>query len=426
MKLNPIAVKYIHDLTYINFKSKKYIQDNKVVSKSEFYETVKDLKESGYQQIAHTTISSKYKRMCFVLSEKVNHLRLTWKDGKGKYHQRYTNFKDDSKNKRDKINVFKDFRSRFEEQYNVKLSKAFGKTEQLYKRCVPGLFHYDNPEYINGICVKTGKLDFSSHFPSCACGTLPNANESKVIDGYAEPTEEYPFAFYINSGFIAEYNKYNTRDWFNTRYGKNLFDNSTRKFPVNPKAKEITVLMKASEYHLDELMNHYYQLKLKCQKGTEEYQEAKTALLKLVGMLEMNSPTMYMSRPYAHLAAVIKSRAIYKMLKLIENVGESRVISVIVDGLIFNNSKGLHLGDKTEFLGSLKEETYQALGRFKRHNQYVITEGEEVIIAHAGYDINIDNLDMNTWGKSPAVHIKEVLNEINVQIEDLNYEKEKN
>ena len=112
-----------------------------------------------------------------------------------------------------------------------------------------------------------------------------------------------------------------------------------------------------------------------------------------------------------------------KMLKLIENVGESRVISVIVDGLIFNNSKGLHLGDKTEFLGSLKEETYQALGRFKKHNQYVITEGEEVIIAHAGYDINIDNQDMNTWGKSPAVHIKEVLNEINVQIEDLNYEK---
>ena len=170
-------------------------------------------------------------------------------------------------------------------------------------------------------------------------------------------------------------------------------------------------------------MNHYYQLKLKCQKGTEEYQEAKTALLKLVGMLEMNSPTMYMSRPYAHLAAVIKSRAIYKMLKLIENVGESRVISVIVDGLIFNNSKGLHLGDKTEFLGSLKEESYQALGRFRRHNQYVITEGEEVIIAHAGYDINIDSQDMNTWGKSPAVHIKEVLNEINVQIEDLNYEK---
>ena len=41
--------------------------------------------------------------------------------------------------------------------------------------------------------TKTGKLDFSSHFPSCACGTLPNANESKVIDGYAEPTEEYPF-----------------------------------------------------------------------------------------------------------------------------------------------------------------------------------------------------------------------------------------
>lgn len=430
MKLNPVTIEFFHKRKYVNFKSKSQVDDSQVTVKKDFYNQLKELKEKGFTQIEHTTIKRNFKINNFALTEKGHYLRLTWRDKEG-FHQRYTNFKDDSKNNRNRTPVFQEFTKMFKDNNNIKFNEAFGNVPQDFKRCVPGLFHYDNPNYVLPGLINTvmsvGKLDFSSHFPGCACGLMPDANTSMRIEGYAEPTKEYPFAFYIKSGFVAEYGEYNSRDWYYTKYKTNLFESEDRKFIVKPvsKEEEITILMKPAQYILDAEMQYYYDKKSKCTKGTEEYEEAKIILLKIVGMLEMNDPKEYNNRPYAHLAAVIKARAIHKMLKLIERVGDKNVISVIVDGLIFNNRARKHYADKFEYIGSLKEEAFNALGHFKGHNQYVLSENGVIDIAHAGYDINVNQPDMRKWRKSPAVHIRDMITEeLKIEIEDLNtYEK---
>lgn len=421
--MNNTALKWMHNEKYIRFKSDRYVNDSRKISKKEFYSSIKALL-NDYKQITHTTIKSCFKVGNFALTEKGAYLRLTWRDNKG-FHQRYTNFKDDNKNKSNNTNalgiVIKDFNKR----NNISFNKAFGSTEQCFKRCVIGLFHYDNPLYhtntINRL-TNVGKLDFSSHFPSCACGLLPDANTAIKVNGIVEPTVEYPFAFYINSGFVAEYKQYNTRDWYDTVYSDSLFKGEGRIYKVHPEIEEVTILMKASKYNIEPEMMYYYEQKLTLLKGSKERDDAKLVLLKIIGQLEMNDSKNYIKYPYAHLAAIIKARAVAKMLKLIDKVGEDNVVQIIVDGLIFRNDNKLHLGDKTEYLGSLQEEFFQAYGKFRGHNQYVLQENNKTDICHASYDIDI-GIDISKWKRSPQIHLKESISDLNIEIEDLNYEK---
>lgn len=420
---NPVVRKYLHDLAYVNFKSKSQIKDTEVIHKKEFYAIVESLSKTA-SQIDHTTVKERFKSNTFALTEKRNYLRLTWRDKDG-YHQRYTNYKDDKKNDKKGKSTFTEFSKLFMKNNKIDLLSAFGSVPQYFKKCVIGLFHYDNPEY--SMCLKTGKLDFSSHFPACAKGKLPTTKDMQILNGRIAPTKDYPFAFYIRSGFVAEYGEYDSRDWHDTIYRKSLFESEERNYKIeNVKdEEETTVLMKASEYSLDKEMDYYYSAKLKCKKGTEEYNDAKLILLKLVGQMEMNDCNNYNNRPYAHLAAIIKARAVNKMLKLIDKVGASRVISVIVDGLIFDNSKKVHLGDSDEHIGSLKEENFAGFGRFKGHNQYIIIENGKTDIVHAGYDINTDIPDFSKWGKSPALAIRDNIRNLGLYIEDLNNEEER-
>ena len=419
MKLNSTTRKWLHNEKYVRFKSKLHVKDSIKLSKKEFFSAIQELLPNS-NQITHTTVRTCFKEGCFALSEKGQYLRLTWRDKQG-YHQRYTNFKDDNKNKGRSYNALAKVMRDFKKRTNVTFKEAFGTTEQYFKRCVIGLFHYDNPLYYNSKLFHIGKLDFSSHFPSCACGLLPDANTAIEVEGIVEPTEEYPFAFY-KSGFVAEYNKYNTRDWYGSIYRKALFESEERVYKINADIEESTILMKASSYNINEEMMYYYNQKLSLPKGSEERDEAKLVLLKIIGQLEMNDYSNYRKYPYAHLAAIIKARAVAKMLKLIERVGEENVVQIIVDGLLFINP-GLHLGDKTEHLGSLQEEFYQAYGKFKGHNQYVLMEGTKMDICHAGYDIDIGP-DISKWKRSPVMHLKESIEDKGVYIEDLNYEKQ--
>lgn len=422
-KLNPIAQEAVHELMYVRFKGKGV--ENAKVKKKEFYDTLKKIKEKDMIQIPHTTIRAKFKEGCYALSEAGNYFRLTWKDESG-YHQRYTNFKDDAKNRKDGSRPFKDLSCKFLKRTGKTLREAFGRSPQSMKKCVPGLFHWDSEEMEDSIWASVGKLDFSSHFPACACGALPDASTAIKVKGKAKPTEEYRFAFYVKSGFVAEYGEYDTSEWLNTKYRKAIFESEGKaktRFRITPvdESEEETVLMKASECRLDDEMKGYYAAKLNAPKGSKERDDAKLALLKIVGMMEMNDERQYNEKPFAHIAAVTKARAIKKMLDLMKKIGEKNVISVIVDGVIFDNKKGIMLGDKEEFLGSIKEERHQAVARFRGHNQYVLKENGDTDKCHAGFDINVESDDPRDWKRSPAIDLRgSIQNELKMNIENLN------
>ena len=422
MKLNATTLRWLHNERYINFKHADQCE-SKVLHKKEFYETTKEVAASC-TQIEHTTVRRKFLKNNYALCETGDYLRLTWRDKQG-IHQRYTNFRDDKRNDSDKKKgqVITEVKSDFKQRTGTSFNDAFGTTPQYFKRCVPGLFHYDayGDGKVRKMC-KVTKYDFTSFFASCAQGTLPDANSQVLKEGVVKPTAEYPFAFYVRSGFVAEYGKYDTREWYNTDFGEVFFKSPSRKYTVNPSPEEgeTTILMKASTQTLDPEMMAYYEAKANAPKDSDERKEAKEVLLKLVGQFEQNDLKRYLSNPYAHLAAVIKARAVWRMLTLINKIGKDNVLQVIVDGILWQNLENRHFEDKEEFLGSLKLEATNAVCTFKGHNQYVLKKPDGTYdISHQGYDVNVDDIDITHWERSKHISLRESIRNLGVNIEQL-------
>ena len=407
MKDLKTVTKWVNKLKYVNFKE----EDTRKVRKNEFKSIIEDISKS-YLQIKHTTKKSLFKVGCFTYARKDNYLILCYRDKKG-FHKRYTNYRDDAKNEVREHGT-RTLKDDFRKRVGITMTKAFGKTPQYFKRCVPGLFQWDNPMYQSNNIVTVrhaGKLDISSCYPSCACGKLPDATQTKTVGGIVNPNAEYPFAFYINSGFVAEYDGTVVKNSYMIyKQFSKIWNNNERLYPVFPEKyneQETTVLMKASPYTLEPEMIEYYNIKQKYDKDSKEREIAKLLLLKVIGQMEQNGKTAYENNPFAHIAAVIKTRALFKMLDLMYEVGLENTIQVIVDGLLFDNVNKKHYGDKEEFLGSVKEEVFEGYCQIRGHGCYLITDndsGEILQKRHQGFDLNLDD-QISKWRKSPIVSL---------------------
>ena len=392
-------------------------RDAETLTQDDFYDKVKTLTNLGYKQIKHVLLKADIKKKQYILTKyKKKYFYLVYKDEKGDIYLYKTHSIDDAKNKQTDHSELTRFKKSFKEEHNISFKENFGSTPYEYKRYVPGLFHWDNVEIVNKqttqlVRDKIGKVDFSSHFIACSLGELPDAKTAITVDKYVKPTEEYPFAFYPDTHNIAEYNNFDTHElrekWkptdeeFKANRNIALWKPENNYDGIDTK----TILMKKAQYTLDDLLQPLYQNKKNSVKGTVEYEEAKLLMLKMVGKFEMTDPLWYISNPYAHLAAIIKGRAIKRMDEVIDRIGgKMNVIEVIVDGLIYKNYKKEVIGDKEEYLGSLKQEMVCGKGTFRAHNQYVLKEGRNKIKCHAGFDTNIESDNIDDWIASDKVN----------------------
>lgn len=419
-----------HNKTYVNW-SKEGKTDSVRLFKDELIEKIQELKSLGYKQIKHTTIRKKCSPKSFSVTTYDKYVILTYYDGND-YYRYITNYKDDKKNDPEtyQIKVFGDFHTRFKKRTNKTLIEAFGSTGQYMKVCVPKNFYYINLDYPKETFINhVGKVDFSSMFPACACGKLPTAKGSKVVEGYVKPNKDYPFAFYPDSGHCAEYGVFDTHEWTNSKYVKHTLLNKEKYQGEIFKEDRKTILMKASKETLDEEMSYQYDIKQSFPKDSKEYKSAKLFLLKIIGMFEQNKKEAYEKKPFAHLAAVIKCRAIKKMLDLINKVGDENVIQIILDGMIYKG-KEAH-GTKDKYLGACIQEFTD--GEFIQLgcNEYIIKDKKSIDGAHAGYDIRTDGepidrydnlLTITKWRKSKKMDYLNYLREI-VEVEEIKNEK---
>ena len=265
----------------------------------------------------------------------------------------------------------------FKKVNGVDMHKAYGTVSENFKAFVPKQFYYhrDVKDYaiINGV----SGVDFSSHYPSSICGMLPDAHTMIEKDGYIEPSEEYPFAFYPNSGHMAIWNELDTHKWINTPYSDYLFrtpmnvSKEYRNYLQSPYTKDTrTILMKASPYRMDEIMRHFYDVKQSYPKDSKEYKEAKLVLNAFIGNLHRKDYTRY---KYAHIAATCIARANNSMLNVLRIVPFMDVVQVCVDGLIYKGT--FELGGKGGSLGSLEQEFTNRRMSFKGTNQYIVDLG---------------------------------------------------
>ena len=93
----------------------------------------------------------------------------------------------------------------------------------LIKGCVPVQIQFMNPGYKGKIVEGVYKADVSSAFPTQILRDLPTLHGSIYVPGRAEPSEKYPFAFYVNSKHIKTLDGYDSHEmncWFYREYYK--------------------------------------------------------------------------------------------------------------------------------------------------------------------------------------------------------------
>ena len=190
----------------------------------------------------------------------------------------------------------------FTSRYGKTIFTAFTGKEykELYfrvKRCVPPQIHYavPTPEPIsNGY-----KADVSSCFPSELSRILPTMHGSKLLKGRVKPSEEFPFAFYLNSHHLAIYKEFDTRE-LNNRWYYDYY-RTTYVQLMDEDEEEETLLCPASEYSFEPIMRKLY-------NGRKEHAENKEVMNKTIGVFHYNgNPRL------SHLAAVVIARSIYHM-----------------------------------------------------------------------------------------------------------------
>lgn len=404
-----------HNKTFVNFKKEAVISK---LSKNDLMDKLDFLIDSKYTFIKHTTFRNKFKSKTYTLTYDDHLIKLAYFDGK-KYYFCTTNYHDDLKNI-ETPNSFKVFRKLFRERTGMRLPQAFGKTPQSFKLYCPRPLYYINQSYDKGVWFdNVCKEDYNSHYPWSSTGLLPDANTILDVEGYIKPSKEYPFAFYPDSGNVAVYNEFDSHEWIN--YVK-VYSANIRKIKYDPdyrKTDEHTILMKASKYSLAEEIIHFYNIKCHSMPDSDEYHNAKMFLLKFIGMMEQCNSKIYMSYPFAHIAAVIKWRANIKMFKTIKEIGSKNVIQICVDGIIH---KGDPIGTTDNSIGSLSYEFVNSRFIHRGINQYILRNSTQEEKKHAGLDVNTDSDSIMIWMASPKVDFITYIKN-NYLIEELKHEK---
>lgn len=318
----------------------------------------------------------------------------------GRYYIISSNDKDESKNSKKRIlRPDKVFDRKFTELNDFSLRRAFGFVPKEFKRCIPKQFYYINPLYV-GKKLKASSIDVSSQYPSGCYGKMPNYHTARTVEGEVEPTEEYPFAFYVESGTLAIYKELDTREWMSSRYFTWLYRiGKGEDYPFVPSPKNPrTVLMKASQYTMDSTWDYFYRKKMSLEKDTEEYDEAKLVMNGTIGCWHRKDRAQKRIMDYddggsfqlAHLVAVAIARGNQKILNKMKEIGENRIIHVVVDGIIY--------GGKTNY-SDVGDEDRHSIGKFHLDfldcdfmmlgmNLYAAEkDGEPVKFRHAGMDL---------------------------------------
>ncbi|MBR5022282.1 MAG: hypothetical protein IKY18_03660 [Oscillospiraceae bacterium] len=364
------------------------------VSRTEFLEIEKKIKAEG------TEMKSEYKsRWADWKAAPVNYrkerrgayetLYVTRKDSEGFWYARaYTSkiFEDAAEDKMAGWKAHEIFQGVFEAKNGVTMRSAYGVVPaSVFRRFTPKTPYYTVGA---GIYADVNMADFSSHFPANARGLLPDAHTQKEEDGRVEPTNEWPFAFYLHSGHVAQYGVFDTHEWVdkkkNTATSRCVALDKQGQPVYNDikDAAEKTILMKASKYEMTAAFEELYRLKY---NGNEE---AKAAMNMAIGTFHKNprhagAEDAY---DYYHVAAVLLCRSNETMrqkIMEIENDG-GIILMVVVDGVAWVFSPG---HTEPMALGAFVEKCRGAiLNTSGKINNYEIRtpDGELIKEAHAG------------------------------------------
>ena len=401
-------------LTYI-FWQKEAVY--KRLDQKSWNKMYKDLIHKGGKQATSKTLRKDFNDYDYRIRKKGSYCYLYTYNRFDGYMVYTTNPDDDAKNFRSPEErgktAFNMVDEKFKELHDgMTIRKAYGYSPIEIKRCIPKSFYYTNERYLGTLLPSVSACDFCSQYPSSGCGPLPDWNTATVHPGTVAPTEEYPFAFYMKSGHIAEYNNFDTHNWLDTFFYKALFRWEEGKIDsfnskIKPEEDE-TVLCKASPYRMDDVWEFYY-------KKRNVDPAAKLVMNATIGYMHLKS---YKERRLGHVAAVIIARANNKMLNLANRIGHRFVCHIVIDGIIYIGDRVF--GGNEKALNKLYQEWNDVECYIRGANAYVIQDhnGKILEIKHGSYDttadgkeISIENTksykDIELWHRAEGITIRE-------------------
>lgn len=320
----------------------------------------------------------------------------------GNYVIYCNNLRDSTKNTTDKpFRADKIFQAKFKELTGVGLQAAFGYVDKTLKRCIPKQLDYINKKYCNETLLMSS-IDASSQYASGCLGLLPDAHTAVYVEHYAEPTAEYPFAFYA-SGHLAIYNELDTHKWVDNPLFPNLFRLKKKDdwpFRHLSRDQEHTILMKASLYNMNDTWRYFYNIKQSYPKDSKEYGEAKLVMNQVIGQWHRKDKDKKRAFTYddngsfklAHIVAVAIARGNQKILNKVEELDLSSVAHICVDGIIYIGNKVF--GQPEVDLGVFCQEFTGVPTVIRDINVYMAKDKNNYKFRHAGYDlINGEDID---------------------------------
>lgn len=255
--------------------------------------------------------------------------------------------------------------------------KEFKEQYFAIKQCVPTQISYLCPQIIGKVQKNCYKADVSSAFPTAALEDLPTLHGCKTVNGKAQPTEEFPFAFYVKSGHVKTFDGYDSKD-LNNIYFKYYKANDSVKAK-----EEVTILCKKmpQKYKeaLDKTFRYFYDHR-------KEDSINKFVMNATIGFFQRNRKPVL-----SILAAVIILRCNLQMLRRCEqlNAEGNRVLFIATDSICWQG-KYSQIAVETKYLGSFTYELHNGefLGVYEKGYQ-IRTENGSVISKYSGLSKSI-------------------------------------
>ena len=413
---------YLHDFKYIYWERDDDVI-RKVVSINQFKTKYNLLLNEG-KLVEHKTKRDEYKdNNSYFYDEKCNYRHLYCREDDKYVHYVSHRYKDDlnklrqlGKRPKNGSKAKKMWSKLFKEEYGITEKTAFGYCDRpVIHKCVPKAVYYINNAYNNSLIHHVSKGDYSSNYPANIMGDLPDWHTRIQCNGTVAPTEEYPFAYYIKSGHLAEYNRFDTHNWvYHDTYSMYLLRAPSKKDPVafDPKVKrdnDITILCKKSNYRFDNVVKRLYRDKC-AEVMYDETFSAKQALNCCIGFMH-RSDLSNDSYRLDHIAAIVIGRANDAMLKnwMTLSYLHIDVLQVVVDGIIYKSDKIIGVPEEEKYIGALVQEVHDADFIMRGQNAYMFfKDGQLIQVKHGAYDEDIETNkpeDIFKWKK------KEITNE---------------
>lgn len=367
------------------------------VTVDQFNEILLELKNSDYTEVKPSLRVEDYQYKTYSVDTKGKYKTLAVVHDGFFLNFYTTNFKDDQKNLMSKAGkrAYDSVSNRFQSRTGISITKAFGSVDEEFKNCIPRQFYYLNERYLDKANAKKpfkhiSAIDFCSQYPTNLCGDLPDSKTAVKYYGTVKPTKDYPFAFYLKSGHCAEFGVFDTHEWIHSFFKTDLLGFKENKFNgvynLDPE-QDITILMKASKYHLQPEMEYFYQMR-------KTSVEAKLVMNAFIGFLHREN---YNSHKQAHIAAIVIARSNDKMAKEAEFIqfenGYDSIVHICVDGCIYHSIKEYGVYEKK--LGNIYQEFHDCEFKLTGMNCYVAIKDDHVIkFKHGAFDMRLDGKDI--------------------------------